>query len=452
MFFTSIAERALLPGAALSFLMIGLTLLFGRFFCGWVCPLGSAMDLSSSFRREKNELSDTSNRYISKIKYIFLFIILLLAFFGYQTAWVLDPVALAARFTSLNFVPTVTLLTDRLFIFIVRDLGFRGAPYDVYLSLKSGFLGIKTVYFSTAPIILIYFLIAVLSSILLPRLWCRAICPLGAIYSIFAYLSPLSRKAAPLQGENEKSPCRMGAIRSDNSYCKGECILCMDCVKDAPHAEFTFHSPKEKRTEEEKGLSRKDFLIFLAGSVFLMGASSGAKKALKGSLIRPPGVLDEKKFTSRCVRCGNCMKVCPTNVLQPALLESGIEGVWTPRLVNEIGYCEYNCNACGKVCPTGAIPELALSSKKEAKLGIARVDRPICLAWGFKKQCLVCEEHCPVPQKAIKVVEEERVKGEIVGKPLVNPKTCIGCGICQNKCPVRPKRAIRVDPSKRLPA
>jgi len=160
-------------------------------------------------------------------------------------------------------------------------------------------------------------------------------------------------------------------------------------------------------------------------------------------VIRPPGVLDESHFSNVCVRCGNCMKVCTTNGLQPSMMESGPAGIWTPKLVPEIGYCEYNCNLCGQVCPTGAIPELSLSQKKAAKLGIAQVDRSICYAWAKKTNCLVCEEHCPIPTKAIKV-EEERVGGERILKPVVDPDLCIGCGICQNKCPIRPVRAIRV--------
>ena len=447
MLFTSIAERVILPGVVISLVMIALTIIFGRFFCGWICPLGSAMDLSVSAKKEHNEPSDAANQYISKIKYIFLCIILLSALFGFQVAWVLDPVALAARFTSLNLVPTVTLLVDRFFIFIVRDLGFRGAPYDIYITLKSSVLGVKTVYFSTAPLILIYFLIAVLISLFVPRLWCRSICPLGAIYSIFGSFSLLSRKTCFDRKNFRKSDCRMGAIKSDSSYRKSECILCMDCVSSSPVTKFTF---ERKPEEDNGGLSRKDFLVLLAGSFFMLGASRGKKKLLTRAVIRPPGGQNEKAFSTRCVRCGNCMKVCPTNVLQPSFLQSGLEGVWTPHLVNEIGYCEYNCNACGKVCPTEAIPKLTLPAKQKTKLGIAKVERPICLAWAHKKQCLVCEEHCPIPQKAIKVVEVETVKGQEVGKPLVKPELCIGCGICQNKCPVRPKRAIRVDPSSIL--
>ena len=61
-----------------------------------------------------------------------------------------------------------------------------------------------------------------------------------------------------------------------------------------------------------------------------------------------------------------------------------------------------------------------------------------CIAWAEGTQCLVCEEHCPISNKAIKIV-----KGK-VGKPVVDKELCIGCGICQFKCPVRLERAIKV--------
>ena len=155
--------------------------------------------------------------------------------------------------------------------------------------------------------------------------------------------------------------------------------------------------------------------------------------------------MDEKVFRKKCIRCGNCMNVCPTNGLQPVFFEAGMDGVWTPELVSEIGYCEYICTACGIVCPTGAIPELELNVKKRMRLGRARVNRSICLPWRGIAPCLVCEEQCPVEEKAIKVIEGE-TEGTTFKKPVVDKGLCIGCGKCENACPARPERAIKVYP------
>lgn len=178
-------------------------------------------------------------------------------------------------------------------------------------------------------------------------------------------------------------------------------------------------------------MTRRDFIFLTLLSPFLAGAGAAPK------IIRPPAALPEDKFRTRCIRCGNCMKVCITNGLQPTLLEAGLSGMWTPRLLPETGYCEYHCTLCGKVCPTGAIPALTPEKKKQTRLGQANIDRSICLPWSQNRECIVCQEHCPVPDKAIKL------EGK---RPYVEPALCVGCGICQNKCPVRPGRAIRVYP------
>ncbi|MCX5666715.1 MAG: 4Fe-4S dicluster domain-containing protein, partial [Candidatus Omnitrophica bacterium] len=136
------------------------------------------------------------------------------------------------------------------------------------------------------------------------------------------------------------------------------------------------------------------------------------------------------------------MKVCITNGLQPVMLQAGPGGIWTPGLVPETGYCEYRCTLCGRACPTGAIPAISQEQKLKVKLGLAAIDRSICLPWAEGKECIVCQEHCPVSEKAIKL--DTYAGGS--ARPYVDEYLCVGCGICQNKCPVRPARAIRVSP------
>ena len=83
------------------------------------------------------------------------------------------------------------------------------------------------------------------------------------------------------------------------------------------------------------------------------------------SLVRPPGAVAEDEFLARCIKCCECMRVCPTNVLQPAGFPFGLESLWTPVLNNRIGTsgCQLNCIACGHACPTGAIRRLSLDEK-----------------------------------------------------------------------------------------
>jgi ferredoxin len=158
-------------------------------------------------------------------------------------------------------------------------------------------------------------------------------------------------------------------------------------------------------------------------------------------------------FLCLCVRCGECMKVCPTNVLQPAVFEAGIEGVFSPHLVPrfifEQTYCEYNCTLCGQVCPTGAIPRLLEDQKHKHATGKAYFDHGRCLPWAKQTPCVRCEEMCPVPDKAIKIRNTFKVAGsdgqEIeVQQPHVDRDLCVGCGICESNCPVEGPAGIRV--------
>lgn len=449
MLITSISERLILPGIAASIVMLALTFIFGRFYCGWICPLGSMIDASGAFRKNKNPLNDNANAFFRKIKHVILAGIFAGGLMGVQLAWPFDPMVIAARFISLNLIPTATLLIERSFIFLIRDVGLNDQLYPVYQMLKNSILGVKEVYFSHAAIIFGLFAAIMIAAAVLPRSWCRGVCPLGAVYALVSKIALFGRgvKSCVHCGRC-KSPCRMGAIKDGDVYVKSECVLCMDCLYTCSEKRTSFsfwHGPALKTANEEKpakGISRQQFFLIIgaafASLAFRKRASSDSATA--GAVIRPPASLKEHDFLNRCVRCGNCMKVCPTNGLQPVLMETGLEGMWTPRLAPDIGYCEFNCTQCGNVCPTGAINKLTLEEKHKTKLGTAVVDPNICIAWAENKQCLVCEEHCPVPDKAIKA------DVYIYGRPVVIAEKCVGCGICQTKCPVRPDRAIKVSP------
>jgi NAD-dependent dihydropyrimidine dehydrogenase PreA subunit len=198
---------------------------------------------------------------------------------------------------------------------------------------------------------------------------------------------------------------------------------------------------------------RRDALLAIGAAVtgVALFRSDWLAKREPPHLLRPPGVReanpDVVTFT-RCVRCAECLRACPTNALQPAVFEAGLQGTLTPVLIPRLGYCDYSCNACGQVCPVQAIPPLSLEEKRQQVIGKAYIDQDRCIAWSDHRDCIVCEEMCPIPEKAIQL-EEAEVWGEdgsrvSIKLPQVVRELCIGCGICEYKCPVNGEAAIRI--------
>lgn len=209
---------------------------------------------------------------------------------------------------------------------------------------------------------------------------------------------------------------------------------------------------KKKKSRPKHRVGRRAFLTAAgsgaAAAVMLKVPPHVQGRTFNPALIRPPGSLPEQEFLEKCVRCGECMKVCPTNAIHPTTLEAGLAGIWSPMLLMMVGYCEFNCTLCGQVCPTGAIEELTLAEKQEFTIGTAYIDRSRCLPYAFNRECIVCEEHCPLEEKAIWFREVTLINhaGDEVylQQPQVDAELCIGCGICEESCPVNDPAAVRV--------
>jgi MauM/NapG family ferredoxin protein len=195
--------------------------------------------------------------------------------------------------------------------------------------------------------------------------------------------------------------------------------------------------------------NRRQVLIALGTTItgLALFNSDAVAKRDQPHLLRPPGAR-ENDLLDKCVRCNLCSRACPTSGLQPSISEAGLEGFWTPILVPRLGYCDYACNACGQVCPVQAIPPLSLDEKRQRVIGHAYIDQNRCIAWADHRDCIVCEEMCPLPDKAIKLEKAPVVNtagdSVMVQLPHVDRDKCIGCGICEYKCPLDGDAAIRV--------
>jgi len=282
---------------------------------------------------------------------------------------------------------------------------------------------------------------------LVPRFWCRYLCPLGALLSLVSPLGRLRREVGPecpACGACQAT-CPMGAATDEGGTQAAECIQCRTCVAACPQDVITF--PASPRMLPEGGssrpdLSRRGFLYSVAGGVgmgFAVRESPFTPLQNKQQLIRPPGALPESDFLATCIRCGECMKSCLTNTLQPTLWESGLAGLWTPKLDLRFAACEQECNVCGKVCPTQAIRSLNLEEKTHAKVGTAILKKEMCLVWAQDKLFLICDEICPYDAIVFRTIDGYR-------RPFVIASRCNGCGYCEQRCPVEGDSAIVVTP------
>ncbi len=431
---TALATGVLYAGLWLSVLVLVITVLFGRLFCSWVCPLGALQDTAGLFPKD-TKLSKlrrrNSYRAIYGLKYAILVALVTLAAMGPVQAGLLDPLALFLR-TIVGFVLPMAQTT--------------GLPLGQASRIGAG-----------AVLSGLLLLIILVATRWIPRAWCRTACPLGALLGVAARWAPFQIRRDPDKCTNcgKCTAVCNGAADPDGELRPSECVLCFNCIAACPEDALTYGLPNrhQLQSKESPDVSKRSMIAALGAGVVaypLLRSGAGAINLPDKDLIRPPGSLPEKDFLSRCVKCAVCVEVCPTGGLQPAVGQGGLEALWTPVLIPRIGYCEANCTECGQACPTGAIQALSVArrtgtdGKPPVKIGTAFIDRGHCLPWGMDKPCLVCEEVCPVSPKAIVTVEGKTRDGKTILQPQVVPHRCIGCGMCENHCPIAGQPAIRV--------
>jgi polyferredoxin len=449
------------------------TFLLGRFFCGWICPLGTLNHFLSSWKSERKRGPERleRNRYKKwqTLKYYLLIAGLVAALFGGALLGLLDPISLTVRSLGTAIFPGINYALEA-FLGVLHHAStapLRTVGFVAQLVLNETLLSFRQPHYRQAFLVGGIFVLLLTLNLRVTRFWCRALCPLGALLGAASRWSILGLEKLPAHCD-ECNRCLLDCQGGDDpipqaKWRKVECHLCFNCVSACPEGgiRFRFFSPPAA-TIETPSLHRRRALAGVAAGAALVpilrsGPAFAAEKDAR--LIRPPGSLDETSFLGRCIRCGECMKVCPNNALQPALFEAGVEGLWTPVLVPRIGYCEPSCVLCGQACPTGAIWEITAAEKawlpagaapdaKPVRLGTAFYDRGHCLPWAMATECIVCEEWCPTSPKAIYLrpaeVTDALGNTQHVRQPYVDPGRCVGCGACEFACPIKDHPAVYV--------
>jgi MauM/NapG family ferredoxin protein len=449
----------LVAGLFWSLIFVALTLVLGRFFCGWVCPMGTTLDGARRLLFSPRPDRGVASRF-RRIKYYLLFTLLASALFSVNLLGLFDPLSLLYRTLAIVFYPAFGYGVEHASVVLYRfgpPVTYVSEP--VYQFLRSTVLPFKPLVYLLPFLTLALFALVVAAERLDQRFWCRALCPLGALYGLVARFSLLRRRPTALCPDcgDCLANCKMGAFAPGKParHQNAECQLCLRCLAECEKSKVVF-TWRSKAPRAPLDLGRRQVITTVAAGAALAPflRLGSLARTPEEHLIRPPGAQNEAELLARCVRCGQCLKVCLTNGLQPVLWEAGLEGLYTPRLVPRLGYCNYSCNLCSQVCPTGAIPKMPLAEKQKTVLGTAFINHSRCIPYTEGSDCMVCEEHCPVDPKAI-IYSEQEVTGPDgqrvrVKLPVINPDRCIGCGQCENVCPVGGEAAIRVKNSLRV--
>jgi ferredoxin len=188
---------------------------------------------------------------------------------------------------------------------------------------------------------------------------------------------------------------------------------------------------------------RQGLLVF---ALFVLAVGLNAKKerfwcryvcplgALLGLFSRW-NVFKVRVDMDKCIKCNLCTMHCQT------------QAVPYPNEKWRSAECVY-CGTCASICPTAAIRELKIEEKTTIKIGSAWINKNRCIPFVLGRPCIVCEEHCPTSPKAIKfaMTETKLFDGTVATQkaPVIDNALCIGCGICENKCPVVDEPAIYI--------
>jgi polyferredoxin len=417
--------------------LIIISLVLGRVYCSFLCPLGALQDLFIALSRKigwqrKHHFQKPHNL----IRYSILGLTFITAVLGSMALLnLLDPFSLFGRIISNLGDPLVALMS--------RAIASILKLFNVYLFDRNMYFLPLSVLGITAG----FFVLLIFMSIRYGRIYCNTICPVGSLLGLLSLISVFKFNIdAANCNECRKceAVCKASCIDSLNATIdQSRCVSCFNCLH-ACSQKSTSYRPSWITPNSQDWLPARRVFIFgsvaAVGSVFLALNSNvrdfvnnySAKRSLP---VTPPGSLSVSRFTNTCSACHSCVSHCPTKVITPAFMAYGINGLMQPKMDYEKGFCDYECNVCGKVCPTGAIMPVTLAEKKLIQLGLADLQTDKCIVYTKKENCGACLEVCPT--HTLYSVNKNNIL-----YPETDLQYCIGCGACERACPTDPKSIV----------
>ena len=436
-----VAARTLLPALLPAAAVLVVCLVFPRGFCGYVCPLGTIIDLFDWLvGRHFARLHLSRRGWLVRLRYYVLGGIVLSALLGVSVGG-----ALAA-------IPIVT-----------RAVAYVAGPVQVDSAGGRAGPGLSGGHYLALGLFAAVLCLGLLGR----RFWCRCLCPTGAVFSLASAARLTERKVGSncIRCGRCVEACPFDAINPDFTTRWADCTFCEVCGGVCPVGAISFtgrwNRPEGERIGAVSGgavLSRREVLAGGVAAVAAAAGVGGVARAVSSASkrpLRPPGSCPEGLFLRLCVRCGECINACPTGLLEPMGPEAGLSRLWTPEAATEFSGCMPQCNVCGQVCPTGAIRPLSLAEKRATRMGLAVVDKKACLPWAGRQDCRLCVEACEaagygaIEYRLVHPELDERglpVEGSGFLAPAVLAEKCVGCGLCQSRC-----RAINVEQRHLLP-
>ncbi|MDR2543192.1 MAG: 4Fe-4S binding protein [Treponema sp.] len=179
----------------LFFFMLIFAVVFGRAFCGNICPFGALQEFTGKIKKRKLAVPQKADRILRLLKYLILVFITVMAWIT-ATIWI--------------------------------------SPYDPYAAFAHIWTGTEILgEYGVGFIILV---IVIVASIFIDRFFCKYLCPAGALYGIISKISPtkIKRSSCSMCGQCSKvCPMNIDVTKIDTVK-SPECINCTQCVVKCP--------------------------------------------------------------------------------------------------------------------------------------------------------------------------------------------------------------------------